>query len=129
MSKKTIVSVQTTLTYDDGTSDSFTVQQGELRSPFAPGGKLILSAPASPTGAEIAANPGQYDGDPGSDPTLGWAPQYWDGAFLPPYPPGQRMCDMCRADPDLARAVWRKNLGAPLDESRLTAAQRKRCGL
>ena len=122
---KTIVSV--TVTYDDGTLAVMT--QGELRSPFAPGGKIVLSAPKAPEGAEIAANPGAFDGDPASDPTLGHAPQFWEGSFLPPYPPSQLMCDMARADIELARVVWARQLGARLDESKLTAAQRKRCGL
>lgn len=122
---KAIVSVM--VTYDDGTSAVMT--QGELRSPFAPGGKIVLDAPKAATGPDIAANPGAFDGDPASDPTLTWAPQFWEGNLMPPYPPMNRMCDMFRADPDLARAVWRKNYGAPLDESKLTAAQRKRCGL
>lgn len=121
---KTIVSVQ--VNYDDGTSAVMT--QGELRSPFAPGGKILLDAPKAATGPEVAANPGAYDGDP-QDPTLTMAPTFWDGAPVPPAPPQHRMCDLFRMDADFARAIWRRNLGASLDESRLTAAQRKRCGL
>jgi len=122
---KTIISVQ--VTYSDGTSASLT--QNEFTSPFAPGGKIVLDKPKYTNGPDIAADPGSFDGDPASDPTLTWAPQFWEGNLMPPYPPMNRMCDMFRADPDLARAVWRKNYGAPLDESKFTAAQRKRCGL
>lgn len=121
---KTIVSVQ--VNYDDGTSAVMT--QGELRSPFAPGGKIILDAPKAATGPEVAANPGAFDGD-AQDPTLTMAPTFWDGAPVPPAPPLHRMCDLFRLDPDLARDVWKRTLHAPLDESKFTTAQRKRCGL
>lgn len=121
---KTITSVQ--VNYDDGTSAIMT--QGELRSPFAPGGKIVLDAPRAATGPEVAANPGFFDGDP-QDPTLTMAPTFWDGEPVPPAPPQHRMCDLFRLDPTLARAVWHRSLNAALDESKLTAAQRKRCGL
>jgi hypothetical protein len=126
---KTIVSVSTTVTYQDGTSDTVVVKQGKMESPFFPGGAIITDAPARATPKEQAENPGKFDGDPNLDPTLGWAPQHWEGSFLPPYPPAQRMCDMARADIELAREVWKRNLGTPLNEGNLTAAQRKRCGL
>lgn len=118
------------LNFNNGTSATVLVSPtaATVETPF---GRVNLAQPAprAPSGPEIASNPGLYDGDPASDPTLGHAPQFWEGEYLPPYPPNQRMCDMARADIEMARAVWKHNLGAPLDESKLTPAQRKRCGL
>lgn len=89
---------------------------------------LAQAAPKAPTGLEIATNPGVYDGDP-QDPTMAWAPTWWEGSPVPPAPPKNTMADLYRINPDLARAVWRHNLGVTLDEDRLSPAQRKRCGL
>lgn len=121
---KTIVSVS--VNYEDGTSAVMT--QGEIRSPFAPGGKIILDAPKAASGAEVAANPGAFDGDP-QDPTLAVGPTYWQSQAVAPAPPQHRLCDIYRMNPEFAREVWRHNLGRDVDESKFSPAQKRRCGL
>jgi hypothetical protein len=121
---KTITSVS--VNYDDGTSAVLT--QGELHSPFVPGGKIVLDAPKAVTGAELAANPAAFDGDT-NDPTTQWAPTYWEGSPVPPSPPKNTMADLFRANPDFARLVWTSMYKHPLNESALSPAQKRRLGI
>lgn len=118
-----------TLTFDNGLTQDIAIgpQATKITTPFGIV-DLTASVPKAPTGPEVAANPGEYDGT-ANDPTMTMAPTFWDGAFVPPAPPKHTMADLFRLDPDLARAVWAANLRAPLDESRLSTAQKRRMGL
>lgn len=126
---KTIESV--TVTYTDGTSAVLT--QGELRSPFAPGGKIILDAPKAPTGKEVAANPAAYEGTSFDFTLTAAVPSMFRGNRIPPTwkecwaaPPTE---DYVNTFTSLAEEIFQNMLGARVNTDKLTSAQKARIGL